>query len=145
MSNEHFLEIFPCRNTVKKYVSDEAVRAKSEMKKLFAEAIKQGGLGCTLDLGSDRYQSNSYLAMTANVFLLRSDCIEHKGVIFHMGLIPDLVKSKDVIKSRIWTFLQSLALAQMKLRILSLSLPIGKTIERYIFIIERYIFCFLCA
>lgn len=101
MKNSEFLEHLPCRNTVKKYVADEAIIAKTKIKALFAEAIAQGGLGCVLDLGSDKYNSNSYLAMTANVFLLRDDSIEHKGVIFHMGLIPDLVKSKEVIKSRI--------------------------------------------
>lgn len=101
MKTVEFLGHFPSRQTVKRYVADEAVRAKTAMKTLFRESINQGGLGCVMDLGSDRYNSNSYLAMTANVFLLRENSLEHKGVIFHMGLIPDLVKSKEVIKSRI--------------------------------------------
>lgn len=101
MKNSDFLEQFSSRKTVKSCVADEAIRAKIAIKELFKESIKQGGFGCILDLGSERFHSNTYLAMIANVFLLRDDCIKHKRVIFHMGLIGDLVKTKGVIKKRI--------------------------------------------
>lgn len=39
--------------------------------------------------------------MTANVFLLRETCIEQKSIVFHMGYVADIVKSKEVIKLRI--------------------------------------------
>lgn len=98
---ENFLENFPSRNTVKAIIADEANRAKAAIKIVFKEALKQGGLGCTLDLWTDRFKSNTYIAMTANVFLLRETCIEQKSIVFHMGYVADIVKSKEVIKLRI--------------------------------------------
>lgn len=101
MQNKDFLEIFPSRHTVKTIITDEASRAKEAIKILFRESIKQGGLGCTLDLWSDKFKSNTYMAMTANVYLIRDDHIEQKRLVFHMGYIADIIKSKEVVKSRI--------------------------------------------
>lgn len=101
ITRERFFQLFPCRNTVKSIISDGAVRAKNEMKVLFKKSMEQDGLGCTMDMWTDRYKANTYMAMTANVFLIRDDFIEHKRLVFHMGQIADIVKSKEVVKARI--------------------------------------------
>lgn len=101
LTMDQFLKFFPCRNTVRKMISHEATRAQYMIKIMFEESIKQGGLGCTLDLWTDPHKSNSYMAITANVFLLRDNRIDNKRLVFHMGLISDLVKTKYVIKQRI--------------------------------------------
>lgn len=101
MKTDDFLHIFPSRKTVKTIITKEATFAKDVIKSLFKEAIKQNGLGCTLDLWTDKFKSNSYMAMTANMFLIRETGIEQKGIVFHMGYVDDIVKSKQVIKSRI--------------------------------------------
>lgn len=101
LTAEDFFQFFPSRNTVKSIIADEAIRAKNAIKILFRNSIKQGGLGCTLDLWSDSFKSNSYMAMTANVVLVSETCIQQKPLVFHMGYIEDIVKSKQVVKSRI--------------------------------------------
>lgn len=101
MTKEDFLNNLPSRYTVQGLITDQAGLSKNQIKIFFKEAIEQGGLGCTLDLMSDKHKSNSYMAMTANVFLLRDTSIEHKRVVFHMGLVANIVKSREVIKSRI--------------------------------------------
>lgn len=98
---EDFLSQFPSRHSTKSVVSDLAIRAKAAIRVLFKDCIEQGGLGCTLDLWTDNYKSNTYMAMTANLFLLRETCIEQKRLVFHMGLVEDIVKSKQVVKTRI--------------------------------------------
>lgn len=101
MSADEFLKLIPSRNTVKATVTDGADYARDAFKILFRESIQQGGLGCTLDLWTDSYKSNTYMAMTANVLLIRATCVEQKRLVFHMGHVTDIVKSKGVIKSRI--------------------------------------------
>lgn len=96
-----FFSQFPSRYSTKGVIADMAIRAKSAISVVFEESIKQGGLGCTLDLWTDNFKSNSYMAMTANVFLLRDTHIEQKRLVFHMGLVEDIVKSKQVVKTRI--------------------------------------------
>lgn len=94
-----FLAQFPSRDVAKSVITDLAIRAKEAIKVIFEESIKH--LGCTLDLWTDNYKSNTYMAMTANVFLLRDTCIEQKRLVFHVNLVADIVKSKQVIKERI--------------------------------------------
>lgn len=101
MNTEDILQVIPSRNTIKGMIADEAMRARDAIKILFRAGVEQGGIGCTLDLWTDDHKSNSYMAMTANLFLIRDSCIELKRLVFHMGYIADIVKSKDVVKSRI--------------------------------------------
>lgn len=98
---DDFLAQFPSRDVAKSVITDLAIRAKGAIKVIFEESIKQGDLDCTLDLWTDNFKSNTYMAMTANVFLLRDTCIEQKRLVFHMNLVADIVKSKQVIKERI--------------------------------------------
>lgn len=92
---------FPTRNTVKNMVTSEAHDAKESIKALFKQAIKNGGFGCTLDLWSDNYKHNSYLAMTANMYLVEGDQVIQKRIVFHLETIGEIVKSKEVIRQRI--------------------------------------------
>lgn len=71
-------DFFLSRYVTKSVIHDKTTSAKETIKVLFAESIKQSGLGCTLDLWSDDFKSNSYMAMTANLLLLREDCIQQK-------------------------------------------------------------------
>lgn len=41
------------------------------------------------------------MALTANIFLLRENSIENKRLVFHMDLVDEVKKSKELIKSRI--------------------------------------------
>lgn len=101
MTIDELKKNFPSRNSVKKMVSSEAECAKDLIKKLFEKSKINGGFGCTLDLWSDQYKHYTYMAMTANMFLLVEDGITQKRVVFHMGRIEEIVKSKEVIRTRI--------------------------------------------
>lgn len=87
MKTENFLQIFPSRKSVKTVITKEAQRAKEAIKILFREAIKQNGFGCTLDLWTHKFKSDTG--------------INQKSVVFHMGYVDDIVKSKQVIKFRV--------------------------------------------
>lgn len=91
----------PGRHAVKETVATDALDSKDYMKRTFRKAINQGGLGCTLDLWTDNHKHNTYMAMTANICDVLDEKIEMKRFVFYMGNITDIVKSKDVIKSRI--------------------------------------------
>lgn len=116
MTKDQFLQNFPCRKTVKGVVNDEACSSKAEIKMILREAIDQNGLGCTLDLWKDKYKSNTYMAMTANVFLLRDTGIELKRVVLHLGMIPEIVKSQRVIKLRIIEVFDDYAVSEGEIR-----------------------------
>lgn len=116
MKMEDFFQRFPSRYVTKSVIHDVATSAKETIKVLFAESIKQSGLGCTLDLWSDDFKSNSYMAMTANLLLLREDCIQQKPLVFHMGLVPDTVKSKTVIKDRVVDVFKDFGVGQQELK-----------------------------
>lgn len=102
MSMNDLARIFPSRNTVKTVVESEAQRAKESIKILFRKAIDQsGGFGCTLDLWNDKIKHNSYLAITGNMFFANEHNIDQRRVVFHMGCMEELVKSREVIRSRV--------------------------------------------
>lgn len=102
MSMDDLSFIFPSRNTVKSVVESEAQLAKESIRSLFRKVIDQsGGFGCTFDMWTDKIKHNSYLAMTANMFFANDHNIEQRRLVFHMGCIEELVKSRDVIRSRI--------------------------------------------
>lgn len=101
LKTEDFLQILPSRKTVKTIIADEANRAKEAIKILFRHAIEQNGFGCTMDLWTDNYKSNSYIAMTANMYLIRDTGIDQKRIVFHMGHFDEIVKSKPLIKARV--------------------------------------------
>lgn len=94
-------QVLPSANTVKNMVSSEAKMAKDSIKILFEKAKAEGGFGCTLDLWSDRYKHCTYMAMTANMFLTEKDELIQKRIVFHMGKIDEIVKSRNVIRTRI--------------------------------------------
>lgn len=39
--------------------------------------------------------------MTANMYILRNEGLENKRLVFHMGHITEIVKSKELIRARI--------------------------------------------
>lgn len=100
-STESLMENLPSRKSVKTIIANEANDAKQNIKAIFRSAIKEGGFGCTLDLWSDNYKHNSYMGMTANVYIATDDCIELKRIVFSMEHVTDIFKSKDLIKSKI--------------------------------------------
>lgn len=112
MTIDGLRQIFPSRNTIKGTVLSEALIAKDLIKELFKKAIENGGFGCTLDLWSDSYKFRSYLAMTANMFLLEGNAIIQKRIVFHMGIIDEIVKSKAVIRKRIIDVFRDFGLAE---------------------------------
>lgn len=81
MTIDDLRRVFPSRNTIRSTLESEAQGAKDSIKILFRKAIENGGFGSTLDLWSDSYKYNSYLAMTANMFLLEGDSIVQKRVV----------------------------------------------------------------
>lgn len=101
LTKDDLKKILPGRKAIKNMVTADALDSKETIKLLFREAINQGGLGCTLDLWTDKYKHNTYMAMTANFGVTKEKEIEMKRMVFYMGNITDIVKSKDVIKSRI--------------------------------------------
>lgn len=101
VSTESLMANFPSRKSVKSIIANEANDAKQNIKVIFKSAIKAGGFGCTIDLWSDKYKHNSYMGMTANVYISTDDCIELKRIVFNMEHITEIVKSKDLIKSKI--------------------------------------------
>lgn len=101
MTIDDLYHVFPTRNTIKDMVKADAENAKDSIKILFRKAMNNGGFGCTLDLWSDSYKYNSYLAMTADMFLVEGNEIVQKRIVFHMGKIAEIVKSKEVIRRRI--------------------------------------------
>lgn len=94
-------QVLPSRNTVKSKVTIEAESAKDTMKTLFAQAKKNGGFGCTIDLWSDRYKHCTYMAMTANMFFVEEKELTQRRFVFHMGKIDEIVKSRAVVRARI--------------------------------------------
>lgn len=101
LTRDDVISNFPGRKTVKEKVTAEALDSKEQMKCLLRRAIDQGGLGCTIDLWTDRYKHNSYMAMTANFGVVQDEYIEQKRFVFYMGNITEIVKSKPVIKTHI--------------------------------------------
>lgn len=91
----------PGRKAVTDMVTADALHSKKYITCAFREAITLGGLGCTLDLWTDKYKHNTYMAMTANFCVVQDEKIVQKRFVFYMGNITDIVKSKQVIKSRI--------------------------------------------
>lgn len=100
-NTESLMANFPSRKSVKTIIANEANDAKQNIKAIFKSAIKQGGFGCTLDLWTDNYKHNSYMGMTANVYIATDDCIELKRIVFNMEHVTEIFKSKDLIKSKI--------------------------------------------
>lgn len=98
---EDLLKNLPSRNTIKNMVNNEALDSKEHMKYLLEHCMNLGGMGCTLDLWTDKYKHNTYMAMTANFCTIDNAKIEPKRIVFYMGNITDIVKSKAVIKSKI--------------------------------------------
>lgn len=92
---------FPSRKSAKTIIATEAEIAKERIKIIFKSAILKGGFGCTLDLWSDKYKHNSYMGMTANVYISTDECIELKRIVFNMQNITEIVKSRELIKSKI--------------------------------------------
>lgn len=101
VSTESLMANFPSRKSVKTIIANEANDAKQNIKAIFKSAIKEGGFGCTLDLWSDNYKHNSYMGMTANIYIAADDCIELKRIVFNMEHVTEIFKSKNLIKSKI--------------------------------------------
>lgn len=101
LTKDELIQNFPDRQTIKQTVTKEAFDSKEYMKCLLKKAIDQGGLGCFLDLWTDRYKHNSYMAITANFYIVQDEHIEQKRFIIDMGNITEIVKSKEVIKQHI--------------------------------------------
>lgn len=101
LSKSDLLNNFPKRKAIKEMVASDAIDSKERMKGLLNTAIKQGGIGCTLDLWTDKYKHNAYMAMTANFYEVLGDKIKQRRFVFYMGNITDIVKSKALIKSKI--------------------------------------------
>lgn len=116
LKKDDFIANFPTRYLAKNCIKELAARAKMAIKVIFEESMKQGGFGCTLDLWTDNFKSNTYMAMTANVFLLRDTQIEQKRLVFHMDLVAEIVKSKDVIKERIINVFNDLGVGIQELK-----------------------------
>lgn len=101
IKSEDISKVLPSRKTVKSIITKEANKAKDAIKILFKNAIEQNGFGCTLDLWTDKFNSNTYMALTANIPFIRDTGIEQKSVVFYMGYFDDIVKSKELVRSRI--------------------------------------------
>lgn len=54
--------------------------------------------------------------MTANMFLVVEDGIIQKRVVFHMGRIEEIVKSKEVIRARIIEVFRDYGLAEDEIK-----------------------------
>lgn len=113
---DDFKRVLPSRHTVKNTIKEVAQNAKVCMTSLFREAIQQYGFGSTLDLWTDSYKHNTYMAMTANIYLLRNTGIENKRLVFYMGHITDIVKSKELIRSRIINVFEGFEVATSDLK-----------------------------
>lgn len=100
MTKNDLVENLPGRKAVRNMVTTDALESKEHMKCLLRKAINQGGLGCTLDLWTDKYKHNTYMALTANFYEV-CEKIEHRRFVFFMGNITDIVKTKQVIKTKI--------------------------------------------
>lgn len=101
MSVENLMEHFPTRKSVKTVIATVANDAKQKIKAMFKSAIEEGGFGCTVDMWTDKHRHNTYMGMTANVYISTDECIEQKRIVFNMEHISEIVKSKDLLKSKI--------------------------------------------
>lgn len=95
------MDNFPGRKAVKNMVAIDAIESKEIITNLFRQAITQGGFGTTLDLWTDKFKHNTYMAMTANFYHAGNDGIDHNRFVIFMDNVTDIVKSKGVIKSKI--------------------------------------------
>lgn len=110
------LNKFPSRKSVKTVITAEAHEAKQIIKAIFKSGIAEGGFGCTIDLWSDNHKHNSYMGMTANVFVSTDECIEQKRIVFNMEHITEIVKSKELIKSKIISVFNDFDISQDEIR-----------------------------
>lgn len=101
LTKDDLIKNMPGRKEVKQMITTEAHDSKEQMKCLLRKAINQGGLGCTYDLWTDNYRHNTYMAMTANFCIVEDTHIQPKRIVFYMGHLKDIVKSKEVIKAKI--------------------------------------------
>lgn len=100
MTKNDVIENIPGRKAVKNMITTDALDSKERIKCLLRKAIDQGGLGCTLDLWTDKYKHNTYMAITANFYEI-CEKIKHRRFIFYMGNITEIVKTKPLIKAKI--------------------------------------------
>lgn len=116
MTKDDLVKNFPGRKAIKDMVTADALDSKESMKRLLRKAIDQGGLGCTIDLWSDKYKHNTYMAMTANFCYALDEKIDQKRLVFYMGQITDIVKTKAVIKSRIVDVFSDFGITEEEIR-----------------------------
>lgn len=101
LSTEEFLKLMPSATIVENVISDEAEHAKDSIKVLFRQSIEQGGLACTLDFWKDEVKSKTFMAMTANLHLIRRNGIEQKRFVFHMEQIENKFQLNEVHERKI--------------------------------------------
>lgn len=116
MTIEDLKRELPTRNTVRNTLMTEAESSKAAIKELFQKAMKNGGFGCTLDLWSDNYKFNSYLAMTANMYFVENEKVIQKRIVFHIDRIDEIVKSKDFIRAKIIEIFRSYGISQQDIK-----------------------------
>lgn len=63
LNKDDLIKNFPGRKAVENEVYKEALDSKDHMKCLLREAINYGGLGCTLDLWTDKYKHNTWRSL----------------------------------------------------------------------------------
>lgn len=101
LSTSQLMEFYPSRKSVKTQIKHVAQEGMERIKDIFKNALVEGGFGCTLDLWSDKNKHNSYMAMTANIYLSNDKCTEQKRIVFSMEHITEIYKSKELIKAKI--------------------------------------------
>lgn len=101
VNTENLAACLPSRKSVKTIINQEADDAKQRIKAIFKSAVAEGGFGCTLDMWTDKYKHNTYMAMTANVYLSTDKCIEQKRIVFNMEHLSEIYKSKELVKLKI--------------------------------------------
>lgn len=116
LKREDLVANMPGRMAVENTVIQEALDSKEHMKHLLRKSINSGGLGCTLDLWTDKFKHNTYMAITANFDILQETHIEKKRIVFYMGNITEIVKSKAVIKSKIVEIFDDFGITEAEIR-----------------------------
>lgn len=119
-SPNDFEQALPCSNTVKsaiksisddnrKFITDEIILAK-EFK----------SIAVILDLGTDNYPHNSYLAIVCVLAYVKDGIIKHKKYTMHLNEVEELTKTKEVVMKHLFIVLESYGLSKSEAKTMAI-------------------------
>lgn len=92
------MDVLPCRNTVKAYVSKNAESIKEVIRGKLDQAKEIGGFAITSDAWTDNHKRLTYICIIAHCNIVTEEHgIERQKYVLYVNEITEAIKSKEVI------------------------------------------------